>query len=92
MINFAHGEVYMAGAFVSFFVADALEQSGFLQAQPLVTIFILLLSAMATSTLVALILERVAYRRLQNAPRMISLITAIGASFFLQYNCNMIYI
>ena len=75
----------MAGAFVSFFVADALEQSGFLQAQPLVTIFILLLSAMATSTLVALILERVAYRKLQNAPRMISLITAIGASFFLQY-------
>ena len=85
MIYFAHGEVYMAGAFVSFFVADALEQSGFLQAQPLVTIFILLLSAMATSTLVALILERVAYRKLQNAPRMISLITAIGASFFLQY-------
>ena len=85
MINFAHGEVYMAGAFVSFFVADALEQSGFLQAQPLVTIFILLLSAMATSTLVALILERVAYRKLQNAPRMVSLITAIGASFFLQY-------
>jgi branched-chain amino acid transport system permease protein len=85
MINFAHGEVYMAGAFVSYFVADALEQSGFLAAQPLITIFILLLTAMATSTVVALILERVAYRRLQNAPRMISLITAIGASFFLQY-------
>ena len=86
MINFAHGEVYMAGAFVSYFVANALEKSGFLIRQPIITVVILLITAMLTSTLVALLLEKIAYRKLHNAPRIVALITAIGASFFLQYS------
>jgi ABC-type branched-subunit amino acid transport system permease subunit len=53
MINFAHGEVFMAGAFGSFFFADAYKQSGFLNRQPGLSLVILLVSSMAVSTLIA---------------------------------------
>lgn len=85
MINFAHGEVFMSGAFTSYFVARAFKDTGLLDRQPALGIGVLLLVSMATSTVVALLLERVAYRPLRRAPRLVPLITAIGASFFLQY-------
>ena len=91
MINFAHGEVFMAGAFTAFFVADGFNKSGFLNEQPVLAIAVLMLVAMATSTVVALLLERIAYRPLRDAPRLIPLITAIGASFFLQYTFRGLY-
>jgi branched-chain amino acid transport system permease protein len=84
MINFAHGEVFMAGTFGSYFVAKSLESSGLLNSNPILSIAILLLVAMVVSMGVALVLERVAYRPLRNAPRLVPLITAIGASLFLQ--------
>lgn len=84
MINFAHGEVFMAGAFGSFFFATAYESSGFMDRYPIPALVILLASAMAVSVGVAVLLERVAYRPLRNAPRLVPLITAIGASLFLQ--------
>jgi branched-chain amino acid transport system permease protein len=84
MINFAHGEVFMTGAFAAFFFADAYEASGFLDRQPFVSLGILLLVAMLTSMSVAVLLERIAYRPLRNAPRLVPLITAIGAALFLQ--------
>lgn len=85
MINFAHGEVFMAGAFSAFFVASATARSGFLDSNPWASIGIWLLVSMSVATLVAVLLERVAYRPLRNAPRLVTLITAIGASLFLQY-------
>jgi branched-chain amino acid transport system permease protein len=84
MINFAHGEVFMAGAFSTLFVARALDRIGFLASDPLLSITILFTSSMLISMVVALILERVAYRPLRGAPRLIPLITSIGASLFLQ--------
>ncbi len=84
MINFAHGEVFMSGAFASYFVARTFQNSGFLQSDPIVAIAILMVVAMAGSVAVAILLERIAYRRLRNAPRLVPLITAIGASLFLQ--------
>jgi branched-chain amino acid transport system permease protein len=84
MINFAHGEVFMFGAFAAFFFSDAYERSGFLDANPWASIAIMLVVAMLTSMAVAVLLERVAYRPLRNAPRLVPLITAIGASLFLQ--------
>jgi branched-chain amino acid transport system permease protein len=84
MINFAHGEVFMAGAFGSFFFADAYQKSGFLNSQPGLSLLILFVSSMAVSTLIAVLLERICYRPLRNAPRLVPLITAIGASLFLQ--------
>ena len=84
-INFAHGEVFMSGAMVGFYVAQSLNGSGFWDAQPVISFFIVLLVCMATSTLIAVIVERVAYKPLRGSPRLIPLITSIGASFFLQY-------
>jgi branched-chain amino acid transport system permease protein len=84
MINFAHGEVFMSGAFASFFVAQTLNSSGFLNRNPIASIVILLLVSMTVSMLIAVLLERIAYRPLRNAPRLVPLITAIGASLFLQ--------
>ena len=84
-INFAHGEVFMTGAMTGFFVTDALSDTGMWRSAPLLALLIALVSCMITSMLVAITLERVAYRPLRSAPRLIPLITSIGASFFLQY-------
>lgn len=97
MINFAHGEVFMSGSFTAFFVARALAQPGvdgspsMLEANPIPALTIIFLVAMGTSTLVAVIVERVAYKPLRRAPRLVPLITAIGASFFLQYTFRGFY-
>ncbi len=84
-INFAHGEVFMSGAMVGFVAADALARHGVWNSQPVLSLLIVLAVSMAVSTFVAVLLERVAYRPLRGAPRLIPLITSIGASFFLQY-------
>jgi branched-chain amino acid transport system permease protein len=91
MINFAHGEVYMAGAFTAVFLADYLFTIGFLDTNPYLGIVAMILLAASVSTIVALLLERVAYRPLRNAPRLVPLITAIGASFALQYTFRGLY-
>ncbi len=84
-INFAHGEVFMSGAMVGYFAADALADAGLWDRWPLASLLAVLIVCMATSTMVAVLLERIAYRPLRGAPRLIPLITSIGASFFLQY-------
>ena len=85
IINFAHGEVFMAGALTSVLVATGLNSSSFLFDNQLLSIVILMLVAGSVSTGISLLLERIAYRPVRDAPRLIPLITAIGASFFLQY-------
>lgn len=91
MINFAHSEVFMSGPYTAYYVAAAFYKSGFLDSHPFLSLVVIFLVAMATSTLIAYLLERVAYRPLRNAPRLIPLITAIGASFFLQYMFRGLY-
>jgi len=88
MINFAHGDIFAGGAFAGYFVAVALAGAGLLNANPvasLLSVGLMIVVAMAASTLMAVGLERVAYRPLRNAPRLVPLISAIGASFFLEY-------
>lgn len=84
-INFAHGEVFMVGAMTGYFVSDALAGTFLWRDYAVLALLIVLLCCMATSTAVALVLERVCYRPLRGLPRLIPFITAIGASFFLQY-------
>lgn len=84
-INFAHGEVFTGGALIGYFVAKALAANGLWDRTPFLSLLLVLLVSTATSTAVAILLERVAYRPLRSAPRLVPLITAIGASFFLQY-------
>lgn len=91
MINFAHGEVFMAGAFTAYHVALAFGESGFLDRNPLVALLITMLVSVVASMAVAVLLERIAYRPLRTAPRLVPLITAIGASYFLQYTFRGLY-
>ncbi|MBE7552165.1 MAG: branched-chain amino acid ABC transporter permease [Anaerolineales bacterium] len=91
MINFAHGEVYMSGAFTGYFIADAMNRAKVLDNNPLLGLLAVFGVAMATSVMVAVLLERIAYRPLRRAPRLVPLITAIGASFFLQYTFRGLY-
>lgn len=93
MINFAHGEIFMAGAFTAVFAAEGLAQAGWLETPFKATISILLLVTLASvvSMGLAVLLERVAYRPLRGSPRLVPLITAIGASFFLQYTFKGFY-
>ncbi len=85
MINFAHGEIFMTGAFGGYFMATWLTGIGFMDQYPVFGLILAILSGMIISTLIALLVERIAYRPLRGAPRLVPLISAIGASFFLQY-------
>ncbi len=91
MINFAHGDIYMAGAFTAVFLADKLATTGFLAAHPWVSLLLLMLLASTISMLLAVLVERIAYRPLRGAPRLVPLITAIGASFTIEYTFRGLY-
>ena len=81
LINFAHGEIYMIGAFTSFVVATVLSIYGF----PLLSIVLLAgLAAAVWSASYGYTVEKIAYRPLRHAPRLSALISAIGMSIFLQ--------
>jgi branched-chain amino acid transport system permease protein len=84
-INFAHSEIFILGAFVGVELLLSMKSAGILEAVPwpLVLLGILVVGA-AASGLLAVTVERVAYRPLRSAPRLIPLISAIGVSFFLQ--------
>ena len=87
LINFAHGEVVMIGAMVALTVSLLLLTFGL---PPYLVLFISLLIAVAACMALGYGIERVAYRRLRNAPRLAPLITAIGVSIVLQ-NLAMIF-
>jgi branched-chain amino acid transport system permease protein len=94
LINFAHGDVFMAGAFVSFYAVTRFQlhlwpaavfpgiSSGITIVVGSITVILL---SMIVCALMAVTIERVAYKPLRSAPRITALITAIGVSFFLEY-------
>ena len=85
LINFAHSEVFITGAFVGVEIMLGLKSAGILDAVPWIVILpVVLIAGMLGSGLLAFAVERVAYRPLRHAPRLIPLISAIGLSFFLQ--------
>jgi branched-chain amino acid transport system permease protein len=88
MINFAHGEVFMWGAFSAWFTAAGLNEQGLMTSNPILSFFLVLATAMIVSMSIAIMLERIAYRPLRGAPRLVPLITAIGASLVLQYTAR----
>jgi branched-chain amino acid transport system permease protein len=84
-INFAHSEIFVLGAFVGVEILLLLESAGQLATfHPAFVLLLVIGSAMLVSGLAAAALERVAYRPLEGGPRLVALISAIGASFFLQ--------
>lgn len=101
MINFAHGEVMMIGAFGGYFVFEVLNNikmptaanpdEVFLNASPYVSVLLAFLVGMAVASLSGFLLEKIAYRPLRNAPRLVPLISAIGASIFLQNASQLLF-
>jgi branched-chain amino acid transport system permease protein len=91
MINFAHGDIFMVGAYTAFYAARALFQRGIFNRHPFISLAVILTVAMVVALGTALLVERVAYRPLRRAPRLIPLISAIGASFFLEYAIRGLY-
>jgi branched-chain amino acid transport system permease protein len=84
-INFAHSEIFVLGAFVGVEVLLWLQDAGQLAVlHPALILSLVIAAGMLISGLAAMALERVAYRPLQASPRLVALISAIGASFFLQ--------
>ena len=84
-INFAHSEIFVLGAFVGVEVLFWLQDTGQLAVlHPAFVLSLVIAAGMLISGLAAMALERVAYRPLQGSPRLVALISAIGASFFLQ--------
>ena len=84
-INFAHSEIFVVGAFVGVEILLALKSRGLLETLPWPLVLVgILVAGMLASGALAVTIERVAYRPLRAAPRLIPLISAIGMSFFLQ--------
>lgn len=101
MINFAHGEVMMLGTFAGYFVLEACAaipmtgpgdvQTNFLNAYPIISLLLTFLAGASLSALIGLLLDKIAYRPLRGAPRLIPLISAIGASIFLQNAAQLLF-
>ena len=83
IINFAHGDVLMIGALVGLSVIRVL-QAAFPDMPPVLLLLAAAMIAMAFCAVLAVVIERVAYRRLRNAPRLAPLISGIGVSLLLQ--------
>ncbi len=84
LLNFAHGDLYMVGAFVGYFVIQWFGGPSALTIPvPLLLAIMFVLAGLLTGGL-GVVIERFAYRPLRNAPRIAPLITAIGISFFLE--------
>src|SRR5688572_3795751 len=88
LINFAHGDVYMLGAFAGFFLAGALD----LDANPsILWAIVVTMGAMAACAVIGIVIERFAYRPVRHHPRLTSLITAIGVSLLIEYGGQVVF-
>jgi branched-chain amino acid transport system permease protein len=88
LINFAHGDVYMLGAFAGYYIANALA----LDAHPSVLwAIVVTIGAMGVCALAGIVIERFAYRPVRNQSRLTSLITAIGVSLLLEYGGQVVF-
>ncbi len=83
LINFAHGDIYMVGAFAAYFLARALGVGTVTQASPIVAALVLL-GSMAICAVLGVLIELLAYRPVRRSSRLTALITAIGVSLFLE--------
>ncbi len=91
LLNFAHGEVYMLGAFAGYGVLTVLGGSSAPIVPVWILIFLMFVGAVSVSSVVGVALERFAYRPLRNSTRIAPLISAVGASFFLQASALLLF-
>lgn len=88
LINFAHSEVYMMGAFAAYYTGRSLNLD---QSPGILSFVILLVAAIVACSVLGLTIERLAYRPLRKAPKLNILITAIGVSLLLQYSAQIVF-
>ena len=91
LINFAHGDVFMLGSFVGYYAGGYFARHAQSGQMAFGYAAIVMLLAMVVCGLFGYLNERIAYRPLRNAPRIASLITAIGVSFFLEYGGQFVF-
>jgi branched-chain amino acid transport system permease protein len=88
MVNFAHGDVFMVGAYASCFTLLACNRSGLLSSQPALSFGLALVACVAVSSGVAVLAERVAYRPFRRCRTLAPLISTLGLSFVLEYSAR----
>lgn len=88
MINFAHSDVYMVGAFAAYYVA---KWTGLENSPGIFSLLVLLASSIFVCSLLGVLIERLAYRPLRKSPKLNVLITAIGVSLLLEYSGQVIF-
>ena len=91
LLNFAHGDVYMIGAYIGYFVLTALGGSASPAVPTALLIGLMFGAAMVGCGLLGVVIERFAYRPLRRAPRIAPLISALGVSFFLQQTAVLLF-
>jgi branched-chain amino acid transport system permease protein len=101
MINFAHGDIMMIGAFGGYFVFEAFKaipaptlaspNMNFLDAHPIFSVVVAFIVGSSIAALSGYFLEKIAYRPLRGAPRLVPLISAIGASIFLENAAQLLF-
>src|ERR1700758_144134 len=87
LINFAHGDVYMVGAYVGYYISRKLQG----KEPSLTSALIVMFGAMAACALLGIVIERFAYRPVRRASRLTLLITAIGVSLFIENGAQLIF-
>src|SRR5579884_1302293 len=91
LLNFAHGDVYMVGAFIGWYVLDGAGGAVNPAFDAWFVVLFMLIAAMLGCGLLGVVIERFAYRPLRNAPRIAPLISALGVSFFLQQTAALLW-
>lgn len=91
LINFAHSDVYMVGAFLGYYMGQLIGKWNIVPLPSYSAFFLSLVGAMAGCALLGFTIERLAYRPIRHAPRLNALITAIGVSLFLEYAGQIVF-
>jgi branched-chain amino acid transport system permease protein len=101
MINFAHGDIMMIGAFGGYFVFEALKaipaptladpKMNFLNANPFLSVVAAFIVGASIAALSGYFLEKIAYRPLRGAPRLVPLISAVGVSIFIENAAQLLF-
>jgi branched-chain amino acid transport system permease protein len=91
LLNFAHGDIYMIGAFIGYGIMTSFHGPASLSIPIALLLLLMMLGAMAGSAVLGVAVERFAYRRLRDAPRGATLITALGVSFFIENIAQLLF-
>jgi branched-chain amino acid transport system permease protein len=90
LLNFAHGDVYMVGAFIGYGILTVFGGPGAISINVVLLVVLMFAAALTGGGVLGVMIERFAYRRLRNAPRIAPLVTALAVSFFLENSAQLV--